>query len=145
MTELEKELYEALKAMVVMMDYDKPRKLDDALTWRSNDEKARAMADAAIAKAELEKEKVLSDEVLDKKMDLMICGWNGNPVHCVYLNNHRIVGTKPWGGGITTKSWNYLTIRELARAIPELRSALDLDYLGRPIAKAEAQQKRGEG
>lgn len=43
-------LYEALKAMLVMMDRGgQPRKLDEALTWRQNDEKARAMATAALA------------------------------------------------------------------------------------------------
>ena len=46
-------LVAALKAMLVMTDRgDMPRKFDEALTWRENDEKARAMAEAAIAKAE---------------------------------------------------------------------------------------------
>lgn len=45
-------LYEALKAVVIMASKGQPRKLDEALTWRENDEKARAMADAALALAE---------------------------------------------------------------------------------------------
>ena len=46
------DLLEALEAMLVMMDAGpKPKKLDDALTWRQNDEKARGMAAAAIKKA----------------------------------------------------------------------------------------------
>lgn len=51
-TALINELVEALEAMVVVMDRGgQPRKLDEALTWRQNDEKARAMAAAALAKA----------------------------------------------------------------------------------------------
>jgi hypothetical protein len=47
------DLLAALKAMRTVMDNgDKPAKLEDALTWRQCDEKARAMCDAAIAKAE---------------------------------------------------------------------------------------------
>lgn len=47
------DLLEACKALLVMMDRGpKPDKLDAALTWRQNDELARSMADAAIAKAE---------------------------------------------------------------------------------------------
>ncbi len=46
------DLLEALKAMIVMMDRGgQPKKLDDALTWRQNDELARQMADDAVAKA----------------------------------------------------------------------------------------------
>lgn len=46
-------LREALDAMVIMADAGpKPRKLDEGMTWRANDEKARSMADAALAKAE---------------------------------------------------------------------------------------------
>ena len=46
-------LIAALKAMRTVMDKGpQPRKLDEALTWRECDIKARAMCDAAIAKAE---------------------------------------------------------------------------------------------
>ena len=45
------QLREALQAMVTMSDRGpKPQKLDEALTWRQNDERARALADAALAK-----------------------------------------------------------------------------------------------
>ena len=45
------ELVRALRAMVCMSDRGpQPKKLDAALTWRENDDKARAMADAALAK-----------------------------------------------------------------------------------------------
>lgn len=44
---------EALRALLVVMDSGpKPRKLDDALTWRECDERARAMADSVLAAAE---------------------------------------------------------------------------------------------
>jgi hypothetical protein len=47
------ELLAALKAMICVMDRGpSPKKLDDALSWRECDEKARSMAEAAIVKAE---------------------------------------------------------------------------------------------
>lgn len=67
----------------------------------------------------------LTDEQLDAPIRLASCGWNGNPNHCLYLNNHRISGGKPWGGGVTTKEWKGVTLREIARAIPALQAALD--------------------
>jgi hypothetical protein len=45
------DLLEALKALLVMCHSPEPVKLDEALTWRENDERAEAMARAAIAKA----------------------------------------------------------------------------------------------
>jgi hypothetical protein len=45
------DLLEALKALLVMCHSPEPIKLDEALTWRENDERAEAMARAAIAKA----------------------------------------------------------------------------------------------
>ena len=49
------DLLEACKALLTMMQGgDKPKKLDDALTWRENDEMARTLALTAIAKAEEE-------------------------------------------------------------------------------------------
>lgn len=46
------DLYEALNAVLVMWDRGPcPKKLDQALSWRENDERAREMARAAIAKA----------------------------------------------------------------------------------------------
>ena len=46
------DLYAALEAMRTVMDMGEcPTKLDEALTWRQCDEKARAMCDAALAKA----------------------------------------------------------------------------------------------
>lgn len=47
------ELLEALKALLTMMDRGTcPRKFDEALSWRENDEVARSKALTAIAKAE---------------------------------------------------------------------------------------------
>lgn len=46
------DLVAALRAMLVMMDRGpKPEKLDEALSWRQCDERARAMAVAALAKS----------------------------------------------------------------------------------------------
>lgn len=46
------DLYAALEALLLMSDRGpQPRKFDEALSWRENDERAKAMAIAALAKA----------------------------------------------------------------------------------------------
>jgi hypothetical protein len=82
----------------------------------------------------------MSDVILDAPMELTVVRWEGKPAHCIYLNNHRICGEKPWGGGTTTRTFEGVTVRELARAIPSLREYLGLDSLGRSKAKALASQ-----
>lgn len=59
------------------------------------------------------------DDEPQDSFELMVCGFEKNPAHCVYLNNFRIAGGKPWGGGRTTASWRF-TLDELRRAFPEL-------------------------
>lgn len=76
----------------------------------------------------------IPDAELDKPLALKIVEWEGR-IHCAYLNDFRIAGGKPWAGGRTVKAWGDVTIRELARAIPALREALGLDYLGHPISR----------
>ena len=51
--------------------------------------------------------------------ELVVCGWNGRPAHCVYVNGFRLGGEKPWGGGDTTARWTF-TLAELRRAFPDL-------------------------
>ena len=48
------------------------------------------------------------------KVSLMLC--NGVEGVSVYLNNHRVIGNKPWGGG--------KVIREKDDCIKELKTAL---------------------
>lgn len=72
---------------------------------------------------------MLTDEQLDAPMELTVVKWEGRP-HCVYLNNFRIAGGKPWGGGTTLKEWKTVTLRDLIRGIPALRKELGFDYLG---------------
>lgn len=56
--------------------------------------------------------------------ELMVCGWEKNPRHCVYLNNYRIAGGKPWGGAHSHKAWD-VTLDDLAAAIPAIRHMRD--------------------
>jgi hypothetical protein len=47
--EAAEKMEKALKAVLIMKDTVKPMKLDAALTWRENDEKADSMAHEALA------------------------------------------------------------------------------------------------
>lgn len=73
----------------------------------------------------------LTEAQLDEPVKLQVVKWEGR-IRCAYLNDHRIVGAKPWGGGATLKAWD-TSLREIIRAFPELQNALGFDYLGRPI------------
>lgn len=57
----------------------------------------------------------------EKKYELTVCEWEGK-LHCVYLNDRRIAGGKPWGGGQNVARW-LVTAEEILKAIPELRAA----------------------
>ena len=50
---------------------------------------------------------------------LLVCAFARNPAHCVYLNNHRVAGGKPWGGGKISASWR-ISLKDLQAALPEL-------------------------
>lgn len=59
----------------------------------------------------------LAQQECDKTFELFITdgqeGWG------VYLNNHRIAGPKPWGGGKIIKSWP-VSAKDLKTAIGEV-------------------------
>jgi hypothetical protein len=73
---------------------------------------------------------------------LSVCGWNGNPRHCVYLNSHRVAGGKPWGGADQQKDWD-VTLDDLADAIPAIaamRKALEQIAAGDGVYGAQAYE-----
>ncbi len=63
------------------------------------------------------------DDEPQDSFSLKLIRWNGNSAHCVYLNNTRIVGGKPWGGGTVQREWRF-TLEDLRRAFPELEIRL---------------------
>lgn len=67
--------------------------------------------------------------------ELMVCGWEKNPRHCVYLNDYRIAGGKPWGGAHIASQWR-VSLSDLANAIPAVQRALEAaDELDRLAAE----------
>lgn len=54
-----------------------------------------------------------------KTYELAVVGWNGTPVHCVYLNDYRVAGGKPWGGSETYRGWQ-ISMKDIESAIPEV-------------------------
>ena len=57
----------------------------------------------------------------EKKYNVIyMAGVEGNSV---YLNDTRIAGPKPWGGGTIVKEWaNAVSLDDIAHAIPEIRA-----------------------
>ncbi|MFA5133068.1 MAG: hypothetical protein WC444_07115 [Candidatus Paceibacterota bacterium] len=64
---------------------------------------------------------------------------------CISLNNYRLAGNKPWGGGKVEKSWN-VTLKDLLGAIPELKELIDeffkLKEYAQKIANEIEQMKK---
>lgn len=59
----------------------------------------------------------------EKLFSLVYCrGVEGNSV---YLNDYRIAGPKPWGGGEIIKEWS-VRIEDILNAIPHLKNELSL-------------------
>lgn len=57
-----------------------------------------------------------TDEV-NQSYELVLCrGVSGD---CLYLNDFRLVGPKPWGGGAVIGKWS-VTAQDLELAIPGL-------------------------
>jgi hypothetical protein len=46
--------------------------------------------------------KALLDGATENAYDLEVVKWGGG-IRCVYLNDYRVAGEKPWGGGDTTR------------------------------------------
>jgi hypothetical protein len=55
-----------------------------------------------------------------KKLDLHkleLVAWQDHP-HCLYLNDFRIAGSKPWGGGKIIRTW-YISESDLKIALDQ--------------------------
>lgn len=50
----------------------------------------------------------------EKDLELILC--DGVEGQCVYLNDHRIAGPKPWGGGQVIGRWT-VRLKDLKDAI----------------------------
>lgn len=61
----------------------------------------------------------LPDSMLDQEVTIIVSNWNGN-THCIYLNDRRIAGGKPWGGSDDAGVQFTTTLREVLRAFRHL-------------------------
>lgn len=66
---------------------------------------------------------------MSKELTVLVSEWAGG--RCLYLNDYRIAGEKPWGGGRTHMQWR--TTEE------DVLRALGLDDLRAQLAEAEAK------
>ena len=59
-----------------------------------------------------------------KTYELMVCAFEKNPRYCVYLNDYRIAGSKPWGGSHAETTW-HVTPTDICEALPDVRGMVD--------------------
>ena len=64
-------------------------------------------------------------EFCDREFELIAISWEGG-LRCIYLNDYRIAGGKPWGGGTTLRRWK-IKGDDVLNAFPELRRLLTTD------------------
>lgn len=62
----------------------------------------------------------MATEASADRFELRIVRWEGR-IRCVYLNDHRIAGGKPWGGGEVVAKFT-VSRDDLLSAIPGLSS-----------------------
>jgi hypothetical protein len=87
--------------------------------------------------------KALLDGATENAYDLEVVKWGGG-IRCVYLNDYRVAGEKPWGGGDTTRRFK-VRMADIMRAFrgtvqaaaPDLARAL----LDARAERAAAQQR----
>jgi hypothetical protein len=53
-------------------------------------------------------------EPLDREVDIEIVG--GCEGSCLVINNYRVCGSKPWGGGKVKYSWKSVSIKEIIKS-----------------------------
>lgn len=61
---------------------------------------------------------------LTGKLEMAEVHGGGNKA--IYLNNHRIAGGKPWGGGTVAQTWDVSVHDVLSAIIPDHESALEI-------------------
>jgi hypothetical protein len=55
--------------------------------------------------------------------ELQVARWEGR-IRCVYLNDYRIAGGKPWGGFEPAATWG-VTFQDIANAVPVVSDLLE--------------------
>ena len=63
---------------------------------------------------------------------------------CIGLNNYRIAGPKPWGGGTVVKRWD-VSLADLGRAIPSIDAQATEIAALRGALEREKRSERREG
>lgn len=74
-----------------------------------------------------------------KTYELQVARWEGR-IRCVYLNDFRIAGGKPWGGYEPAATWQ-ITMSDIEGAIPEVAKVRhDRDALLLALQEMEAEK-----
>jgi hypothetical protein len=72
----------------------------------------------------------------DKKINIVYC--KGSSGGSLYINDFRVSGSKPWGGGTTIKEWD-ISLKDLKNSLGEdIISALPTDATEKQIPVSEA-------
>lgn len=54
----------------------------------------------------------------EKKIEIEVV--KGVEGHCIYINNYRVAGPKPWGGGQTVLSWR-ASLKDFETALEKVK------------------------
>jgi len=76
----------------------------------------------------------LRERELDLEKEIVIYTVNGCEGKAIVINDYRVAGSKPWGGGNVDKKWN-CRLKDIVEAIPELKQIVT--YLQQPTEHIE--------
>ena len=85
--------------------------------------------------------RALLDGATENAYDLAVVKWGGG-IRCVYLNDYRVAGEKPWGGGDTTRRFK-VRMADIMQAFRGTVQAAAPD-LARALIASEAARKLAE-
>ena len=60
-------------------------------------------------------------DVSERNIDVKVVSGVEGP--SLYINNIRVCGPKPWGGGTTTAQW-YTSLQDILDSLPELNELI---------------------
>ena len=77
-------------------------------------------------------------EAINREVE--VCVVDGVAGKCLSINNIRVAGPKPWGGGNILTKWN-ITVRDIIEVFPEILSLAER-YLQASEGRGHCEQEK---
>ena len=116
--------------------------VDHKVRRREAQRKVITKAIIALTAKVREQERGLSKVQEELSREITIDTVQGVEGKSIYLNNHRILGSKPRGGSVISSK--KIAVRDVMRAFPAMLRALDLNQFGDLTKPIQAKEKSND-